>query len=188
MRQPSRPSDPERSGGRDDSLGAAIEPFRGSFEGDGEAFRLFAEAFREQHRGDLPAAMRLYKASIARHPTAEAWTFLGWTFSFAERLDEAIACCLKAIRVDPSFGNPYNDIGAYLMARGLDRDALAWFDKAARAERYEPRQFPHCNAGIALERLGRYEEARRAFRRAVAIDPSYRLAQAHARRLAGLFN
>ena len=31
------------------------------------------------------------------------------------QLDEAIEECHRAIRTDPDFGNPYNDIGAYLI-------------------------------------------------------------------------
>src|SRR2546430_7197875 len=53
----------------------------------------------------------LYQQSIDVHPTAEAHTFLGWTLSFQGRLEEATRECLKAIEVDPDFGNPYNDIG-----------------------------------------------------------------------------
>ena len=55
------------------------------------------------------------KASLELHPTAEAHTFLGWTYHFQGKLDEAIAQCRTAIDIDPEFGNPYNDIGAYLI-------------------------------------------------------------------------
>ena len=49
------------------------------------------------------------------YPTAEAYTFLGWTYHFQGRIEDAIAECKRAIEVDPEFGNPYNDIGAYLI-------------------------------------------------------------------------
>jgi len=62
-------------------------------------------------QGELDPAIELYRRSIEVCPTAEAHTFLGWTYSFQGRLDEARAECLKAIEVDPHFGNPYNDIG-----------------------------------------------------------------------------
>lgn len=187
MRRPNRPDDPTKPDVPGDA-GDPLAGYRASFGEHEAAFALFAQGYREQMRGDLGAATRLYRSSLAHHPTAEAWTFLGWAFSFAGRIDEAISCCLRAIEVDPSFGNPYNDIGAYLMARGRDEEALPWFERAAAAARYEPRQFPWCNAGIALERLGRWDEARRAFRRALALDPGYALALAHKRRLDGLYN
>ena len=80
-----------------------------------EASILFHEAYRKQMNQELEEAAELYKKSIACYPTAEAHTFLGWTYSFMGRLDDAIQECHKAIETDPSFGNPYNDIGAYLM-------------------------------------------------------------------------
>ena len=52
-------------------------------------------------KGELEEAVNLYKQSIAAHPTAEAYTFLGWTYSFMGRLDDAIEECHKAIEQDP---------------------------------------------------------------------------------------
>jgi Flp pilus assembly protein TadD len=40
--------------------------------------------------------------------------------------EEAIAECHRAIEIDPDFGNPYNDIGAYLIERGDLRGAIPW--------------------------------------------------------------
>ena len=80
-----------------------------------QAWELFQQAFARQMKGELEEAVNLYKQSIATHPTAEAYTFLGWTYSFMGRLDDAIEECHKAIAQDPDFGNPYNDIGAYLI-------------------------------------------------------------------------
>src|SRR3977135_4408211 len=90
------------------------------------AIRLFRQAYELQKKGELDDAVRLYKESIESYPTAEAYTFLGWTYSFMGRLDDAIAECHKAIEVDPTFGNPYNDIGAYLLQKGEPDAALTW--------------------------------------------------------------
>ena len=77
-----------------------------------EAEFYFKKAYGFQVSGELSLAEEYYKKAIAIHPTAEAYTFLGWTYSSMKRLDDAIAECKKAIEVDPAFGNPYNDIGA----------------------------------------------------------------------------
>ena len=79
------------------------------------AMELVQQAMQHQMAGDLEAAIRLYKESITLHPTADAHTYLGWTYSFQGRIEEAIAQCEIAIEIDPDFGNPYNDIGVYLM-------------------------------------------------------------------------
>src|SRR5207249_9769457 len=76
---------------------------------------LWQEAYRYQIEGELDRAIELYQHSIEVYPTAEAHTFLGWAMSFQGRLAEATQECLRAIEIDSEFGNPYNDIGVYLM-------------------------------------------------------------------------
>src|SRR6266496_4471186 len=58
------------------------------------------KAFDLQMEGELDAAIERYQQSIALHPTAEAQTFLGWTYSCQGRLEDAIAQCKEAIAVD----------------------------------------------------------------------------------------
>src|SRR2546429_587406 len=98
------------------------------------ATTLWQEAYAHQMQGDLERAVELYQRSIDVCPTAEAHTFLGWTMSFQGRLEEATRECLKAIEVDPDFGNPYNDIGCYLMQQGKLEEAIPWLEKAKRAD------------------------------------------------------
>ena len=95
-----------------------------------KASRLFHEAYQKQMSQQFDEAVELYKKSIECYPTAEAYTFLGWTYSFMGRLDDAIAECHKAIETDPAFGNPYNDIGAYLLQKGEIDEAIPWFQRA----------------------------------------------------------
>jgi tetratricopeptide (TPR) repeat protein len=133
---------------------------------------LFQEAYAHQVRKDLDEAIRLYQESLAVYPTAEAHTFLGWTYSFQGRLDEAIAECHKAIAVDPDFGNPYNDIGVYLIERGDLDGAVPWLERAKQAPRYEPRHFPYMNLGRVHLRRGEWREALRELEAAAHLAPS----------------
>ncbi len=145
----------------------------------------FRQAYEHQMKGELEEAIRLYQQSLEAHPTAEAHTFLGWTYSFQGRYDEAIAECHRAIEVDPDFGNPYNDIGAYLIELGRFEEAVPWFKKAMRARRYEPRHFPHANLGRVWAKLGRTKEAMLEFRKALEIEPNYAVARRELGRLVG---
>ena len=77
--------------------------------------------------------------------------FSGWTYSFLGNLDQAISECLEAIRVDPDFGTPYNDIGAYLIEQGKLDQALPWLEKATRAPRHEAHHYPWFNMGRVYE-------------------------------------
>ena len=135
------------------------------------AAKLFRQAFEAQMNGDLEKATRLYKDSISAYPTAEAHTFLGWTYSFQGALDEAIAECDKAIAVDPSFGNPYNDIGAYLIQMGRIDEAIPWLEKATRASRYESPHYPRLNLGRAFLAKQMYSRALEEFEAALEIEP-----------------
>ncbi len=127
---------------------------------------LLNEALREQMAGHYESAVDLYNRSLDAWPTAEAHTFLGWTYSFMGRLDDAIEQCRRAIAVDPAFGNPYNDIGSYLMKQGKLEEAIPWLEKAKAAPRYEPKHFPYMNLARLYVSLGRFEEAAREFSQA----------------------
>lgn len=136
------------------------------------AIELWQEAYRLQMAGDLDAAVEVYRRSIEVCPTAEAHTFLGWTLSFQGRLEDATRECLRAIELDPDFGNPYNDIGVYLMQQNRLDDAIPWLERAKRAPRYEPRHFPYMNLGRVYMRQGRWWEALRELEAAVRIAPT----------------
>jgi tetratricopeptide (TPR) repeat protein len=153
-----------------------------------KALRLFQAAYEAQMRGDLDEAVDLYKQSIDSYPTAEAHTFLGWTYSFMSLTDEAIAECHRAIEVDPDFGNPYNDIGAYLIEQGNLYAAIEWFGRAMMASRYECYFYPHFNLGRVYEALGRWYEALRQYKAAIDLNPKYALAIRAFRKLQGKLN
>ena len=105
------------------------------------AWDLFRKAYERQMKGEFDEAIKLYTGSIELYPTAEAYTFRGWTYSFMGMLDEAIEDCHHAITVDPDFGNPYNDIGAYLIEKGQLDDAIEWLERAVRNGDERPNWF-----------------------------------------------
>ncbi|HWR20227.1 MAG TPA: tetratricopeptide repeat protein [Verrucomicrobiae bacterium] len=148
----------------------------------------FKEGCRLQASGDLEGAIAAYKRSIDLYPTAEAHTFLGWAYSFQGQIDEAIKECAAAIRVDPDFGNPYNDIGVYLIEKGQYDEAIPWLERAMVAKRYEPRHYPHMNMGRVLMRKGKYQEAIRELKLALDIEPNYTAARVELHKVLGLLN
>jgi tetratricopeptide (TPR) repeat protein len=135
------------------------------------ALELIGEAMQHQMARDFDEAIRLYKESIAIFPTADAHTFLGWAYSFKGRLNEAIAQCEIAIQLDPEFGNPYNDIGVYLMQQQRFDDAIPWLERAKSATRYEPRHFPYINLGRIYLTKGMIQRALEEFASALDINP-----------------
>jgi Tfp pilus assembly protein PilF len=153
-----------------------------------EAARCFERAYRAQMSGQLDEAADLYRESLSICPTAEAHTFLGWVYSMQRRFEDAIACCHHAIEVDPDFGNPYNDIGAYLIELGRLDDAVTWLERAKHAVRYEPRHFPHVNLGRIHVMRHDITAAVRELRAAVTIEPGATSTRRELHRLLGLLN
>jgi Tfp pilus assembly protein PilF len=148
----------------------------------------FRKGYEAQMRGDLEAAIGHYRHSIELCPTAEAHTFLGWAYSHQGNYDEAIRECKVAIHVDPAFGNPYNDIGAYLIELGRHDEAVAWLRKAMEAPRYEPRHYPHMNLARVYMKQGKVQEAVEELKRALKIEPKYVAARRELHRLLGMLN
>src|SRR5207249_11276221 len=109
------------------------------------AWEILQDAYQAQMEGDYDRAVELYQSSLEMHPTAEAHTFLGWTYHFQGRIDEAIAEWKRAIEIDPEFGNHYNDIGAYLIEPERYGEVIPWLERATEEHREEPRTIPAYN-------------------------------------------
>ena len=152
------------------------------------AAEYFQQGYQQQMAGEYREAIELYTRSIEAFPTAEAYTVRGWTYSFLGDYDQAIAECLQAIKVDPEFGNPYNDIGVYLIEQGNWDEAIPWFEKAITAKRYEARCYPHFNLGRVHEHRHNWNRAKECYAAAYALDRRYIAALAGLRRLRAAFN
>jgi tetratricopeptide (TPR) repeat protein len=135
--------------------------------------QLFETAYIFHMRGELEKAIHFYKLSIKKKPTAKAHTFLGWALGHQGKYDDAIAECLKAIELDPDYGNPYNDIGVYYIEKEMYDEAIPFLKKAIEAKNYENYQFPHFNLGRVYVEKGMYLKAKEEFKKALEIDPNY---------------
>lgn len=135
-----------------------------------------AELIREDAQvlhfaGKTASAIPIYSKSIRLHPTALAHAYLGWAYSSHGRYDLAIRECLKAIEIDRDLGNPYNDIGSYLVSQGKFEEAIEWFEKAKKAKRYESPHFPYMNLGRLYASRGWTFRAIQEFKKALELKP-----------------
>ncbi len=149
------------------------------------ARRSFQAAYILQSAGELERAADAYERSVRLFPTAEAHTFLGWTYSYMGRYDEAIRECKDAIDVDPAFGNPYNDIGAYLIELGRLDEAIPWLEKAVASPRYCCYFYAHTNLARVYLHKRMPEKARRSLQAALRVNPDYAPARELLRHLVG---
>ena len=148
----------------------------------------FEKAYKMHLKGNVSEAIEAYKISIDFYPTAKAHTFLGWAFSLSGKFDEAIDECKRAIELDPDFGNPYNDIGSYLINKGRNDEAIQWLEKAIEAPDYEPRHYPFFNLGRIYEMKGDWFAARKYYEEALNFNPDYELANEAILRLTAMMN
>lgn len=152
------------------------------------AIEYFNKAYQLHMSGNIKDAIEAYKKSIDYYPTPKAHTFLGWAFSLNGRFEEAIDECKIAIELDPNFGNPYNDIGSYLINLGKFDEAIYWLEKAIEAPDYEPRHFPFYNLGRVYEKKGDWFTALTYYEEALKINPNYELAKNAFIKLTGMLN
>ena len=152
------------------------------------AAEYFNKAYDLHLRGRIDDAITNYKLSIECYPTAKAHTYLGWAYSLHANYEEAIEECKVAIELDPDFGNPYNDIGSYLISLGKLDEAIIWLERAIDAEDYEPRHFPYFNLGRIYERKGDWFTAMKYYQDALDVNPDYEIAKSAVLRLTAMLN
>jgi Tfp pilus assembly protein PilF len=133
-------------------------------------------------------ARDFYSRSIVAYPTPEAFTFRGWMYSLSGDFHRAIYECFEAIKLDPNFGNPFNDIGEYLIEQGKWEHAIPWFEKAIDAKRYFTPSYPYFNLGRAYEHLHDFAKAKASYARAHEINQRCVDAVAGLRRMRAAFN
>lgn len=100
------------------------------------AFEYFEKAYRLHISGKIEEAIKAYKKSLEYYPTAKTHAHLGWALSLEKRYEEAIEECKIAIELDPDYGNPYNDIGTYLIVLNKYDEAVYWLQKLLKARNF----------------------------------------------------
>jgi Tfp pilus assembly protein PilF len=123
--------------------------------------------------GNMDDAIEAFHKSIESHPTAEAYTNLAWVLSLKGEYDMAIEHCKTAISLDSDLGNPYNDIGSYLIRKARYMEAIPWLERAIISKRYDTRHFPHINLGRIYTTIGRVDSAIEEFHKALAFAPKH---------------
>jgi len=152
------------------------------------ASEYFKKAYDLHLNGEIDDAIKNYKLSIEYYPTAKAHTYLGWAYSLQSKYEKAIKECEIAVELDPDFGNPYNDIGSYLIKLERFDEAISWLEKAIDAADYEPRYYPYYNLGRIYEKKGDWFTAMKYYEDALNINPDYEVSKSALLRLTAMMN
>ncbi len=121
---------------------------------------------------DYENALLCFKQASQLHETAEAITLIGWAYSYLNDIEKAKSYCRKAIKIDPDYGNPYNDLGSYLYSQERFKEAIKWFELAKHTKYYTNREFPYINLGKVYLSQNKFTKALREFKKALELVPN----------------
>jgi tetratricopeptide (TPR) repeat protein len=85
-------------------------------------------------------------------------------------LDEAEACCRRALALAGRYGQALDNLGTVLALRGRYGEAMECYQQSASLDPHRPA--PHVLAGRLLQQLGKYDEAARCFATARPLEPN----------------
>lgn len=170
----------------DSAADAYVEGMRAYRAGDREtAARLLARAVRDnpslgaahsalgdlyKESGDYNAAATEYEALAKIDPyAADNFHRLAVSYHFLNRLRDAAASYLRAIKLNPSDWKSNMNLGLVYMALGDNNAAV---EHCQRAVTLNPLSAAaHANLGVTYDARGNKREAEAAYRKALQIDP-----------------
>ena len=151
------------------------------------AVEIIERAIREQgnvafYHNNLGEAYRACSGFPQRSPaTAGHWTSsptmsrpaTTWGLRLTDqgKLEEAVACCRRALQLKPDYATAHNNLGNALTEQGKLDEAVACYRRAI--ELNPGYAEAHSNLGIALKELGKPAEAVACCRRALELKPDY---------------
>jgi tetratricopeptide (TPR) repeat protein len=115
-------------------------------------------------------AAELFKAALAARPGFhEARMNLGLALAALDRPDEAIAELRAVLRAQPNHAVAHRNLADLLIRLNRHADAVAHLAKACDLQPGNAAN--HARKGVALQEMGRIDEARQCYERAIAIEP-----------------
>ena len=127
--------------------------------------------FDSEQQATVKERLRWYQAAVAASPTnAAAHNNLAIALLHNRERDAALACCLKAIELDPKLANAYVGLGNMQVGRGQVDEGLASFRKAVELDPKNPTA--HHGLGSILSDFKRdHVRAIECFKTALELDP-----------------
>ncbi len=119
-------------------------------------------------------ALTTFEKAMSCKETAEVMTLVAWGHLLNKNADQAKSYCMKAIRKDPDYGPPYNDLGNILLSEGQINESIQWFKMSKKAPNYQHKEYPYINTGRAYIMQNKIEKAIIEFETALKIAPFHK--------------
>ena len=148
-----------------------------------EAERQQADALRELgltylHEGHTPDAIDMLQQSLELNPKdARTHHELGLAYFSREIYPEAEASMLRGLELDPKLSEARLNLSSLYIASGRYQDAIDQLNLIVSDPLYRRPHRAHNNLGWAHYKLGQYEQAETAYRKALKLAPGF--CQAH---------
>ncbi len=148
----------------------------------------FNKAIEHQVKGELNRAIKFYSDSIEIFPTALSHVYLGAAYSLQGNYEKAIQECEIALSIEPKLSIALNNIGNYFINLGKNKEAIPWFEKVIKSEKFDMK-FKACyNLGKIYENMWELVPAIYYYKLALSYFPEYEQAQNSLLRLIALLN
>lgn len=135
--------------------------------------------------GNLAVALEEARLASSIDPRyAPAFDLMGLVHLALSEMPQAQAAFERAIQLAPGDPQIANDYGWFLCQTGREREAIGFFEAAARNPLYKTPTRPYTNAGLCYLRLGDDKSAEINFQRAVMVDTNNAQAIYHLANLA----
>ena len=159
--------------GRTDEAIAHLTDVRRRRPDDTVAIGLLADA--QFARGDYVSAIENYQAFLQRHrDQPDALSNLAIAYASTGQLDAAVETFRRSTQIQPANLQANLNLVRALLDRGQPGDVAEASTRAAALVNAIPQEAAvHSLAGLAYERQQRLSEARTAYMRALALDPSH---------------
>ncbi len=136
-----------------------------------EAWNHLGIAYKEKNNG--PAAIAAFEKarSFKEFKDADFYISAGLAYGIGKKYDQAVADFNRAISIDPSNAEAYNNRGLYLTEKGSIDSALVNFDQAIKLKNdfYQA----YYNKGNALAKAGNFSGAVAQYQESMKFKPGY---------------
>ena len=134
-----------------------------------DAYSFLRAGMANERTGNYPAAVKAYERGLAVEPdNVELLNSLGFALFQQGKSQEAMVALEKAVAIDPKHWKSHNNLALAAIDLGELEVAEAHYRESVAIK---PQPAIYNDLGFVLERQGLTDEATRAYRMAIELDP-----------------
>ena len=163
--------------GRQESWERALSSYQTAVEQNPKYYSAYIEMGVMNYEMGNDIALDYFNTALEIAPkSTEAWYNKGMFYQTKEAYEEAKNCYRSILEIDSSNSQAYFNQGYIHLSFEEQYDsAIYFFDKAI--EKDSSSFYAYNNLGLSYEKMGKIEQAKSAYRRAIEINADFKLAK-----------